>query len=322
MMTLTTRSYGGKTDLEAIASLLNTSKSAVTFDEWPSVQEMLMQFDDPSFDKNRDFCLWETEAGKLVAVAGLMIPAAESFNRIIWFGVLPSAKSEDLETEILHWGAGRMREFAKERDIDSIAMLCPVHEDNSDRINLLEDNGFQIERYFLAMERSLSEPIPEPQLPQGFRLRSPAGEEDAETWVQTFNETFADHWNHWDITVEAFLHKLDDPSYRSDLSLVAIAPDGTMAALCDCSILENDGPSSKQGWITVLGTRRAFRQRGLGRGILQAALRNFKAEGLDSVILYVDAENLSGATRLYESVGFRRINTQIAYMKELSTINN
>lgn len=322
METLKNRPYGGKTDLEAIASLLNTSKSAVAFDEWPSVPEMLMQFDDPSFDQNRDFRLWETEAGELVAVAGLMIPAAESFNRIIWFGLLPSAKSEELETQILDWGAGRMREFAKERGVGTIAILCPVHEDNSDRVNLLENSGFQIDRYFLAMERSLSEPIPEAQLPEGFRLRSPGGEEDAETWVETFNETFVEHWNHWDITVEAFLHKQGDPSYRSDLSLVAIAPDGTMAALCDCSILENDGPSSKQGWITVLGTRAAFRKQGLGRGILQAALGNFKAEGLDSVILYVDAENLSGATRLYESVGFRRINTQIAYMKALSTINN
>jgi mycothiol synthase len=196
-------------------------------------------------------------------------------------------------------------------------MLCPAHEENGDRINLLENSGFKIERYFLAMERSLSEPIPEPQLPEGFRLRGVEGEEDAETWVETFNQTFIDHWNHFELTVEAFKNKLDDPTYRSDLSLVAIAPDDTIAALCDCYIIEKDGPDIEQGWINVLGTKRGFRKQGLGRSILLAALQNFQAEGLDTVILYVDAENLSGATRLYESAGFRRVNTQIAYMKEL-----
>jgi mycothiol synthase len=317
METVTNRSYGGKTDLEAIASLLNASKSAMTFDQWPSVPEMLMQFDDPSVDETRDICLWETGAGELVAVAGLMIPAAESFNRILWFEVLPSAKSERLETQILDWGAERMGEFAKERGVATIAMLCPAHEENGDRINLLENSGLKIERYFLAMERSLSETIPEPQLPEGFRLRGVGGEEDAETWVETFNETFIEHWNHFELTVEAFKNKLDDPTYRSDLSLVAIAPDDTIAALCDCYIIEKDGPDIEQGWINVLGTKRGFRKQGLGRSILLAALQNFQAEGLDTVILYVDAENLSGATRLYESVGFRRVNTQIAYMKEL-----
>ena len=316
METVTNRPYGGKTDLEAIASLLNASKSAMTFDQWPSVPEMLMQFDDPSVDETCDLRLWETRAGELVAVAGLMIPAAESFNRILWFEVLPNAKSENLETQILDWGAERMRDFAKERGVGSISMLCPTHEENNDRINLLENSGFQIERYFLAMERSLSEPIPEPQLPEGFRLRSPR-EEDAETWVETFNQIFIEHWNHWDLTVEAFKHKLNDPTYRSDLSLVAIAPDDTMAALCDCHIFEKDGAEGDRGWVTILGTKGDFRKRGLGRGILLAALQNFQAEGLDTVILYVDAENLSGATRLYESVGFRRVNTQIAYIRRL-----
>lgn len=317
METLTNRPYGGKTDLEAIASLLNSSKSAAVYDEWPSAAEMLMQFDDPSVDQNLDFRLWETGAGELVAVAGLMMPAAENFNRILWFSILPSPTSESLETQILDWGAERMGEFAKERGLESISMLCPVHEDNSDRINLLENKGFKIERYFLAMERSLSEPIPEAQLPEGFHLRKVGSEEDAEAWVETFNQTFIDHWNYWELNVEAFKHKLEDPTYRSDLSLVAIAPDDTMAAVCDCYIIEKDGPGSKQGFIGVLGTKQSFRKRGLGRNILLAALHNFKAEGLNTVILYVDADNLSGATRLYESVGFHRVNTQIAYIKKL-----
>ena len=44
---------------------------------------------------------------------------------------------------------------------------------------------------------------------------------------------------------------------------------------------------------------------------------SFAARGLDEAALGVDAENLSGALRLYESLGFRRYRTGIAYRKPL-----
>ncbi|MGQ4646967.1 hypothetical protein [Lyngbya aestuarii] len=51
---------------------------------------------------------------------------------------------------------------------------------------------------------SLAEPIPEPQLPEGFTLRHLRGEQDAQAWVEMFNETFIDHWNYHPQTIETF----------------------------------------------------------------------------------------------------------------------
>ncbi|NES21797.1 MAG: GNAT family N-acetyltransferase [Symploca sp. SIO3E6] len=122
-----------------------------------------------------------------------------------------------------------------------------------------------------------------------------------------------DHWNYHPETVEGFQHKLTNPEFRPDLSLIAIAPDGTFAAFGDCYI-PNGG---NQGWINPLGTRRGYRQRGLAKGILQGIMQKLKAEGLKTAMLYVDAENPLGALRLYESVGFYATNTQIAYRKDV-----
>ena len=97
------------------------------------------------------------------------------------------------------------------------------------------------------------------------------------------------------------------------MSIIAIAPDGTFAAFGDCYI-----PSEgSQGWINPLGTRQGYRKRGLARGILQAIMQKLKVEGMDSAMLYVDAQNPSGALRLYKSVGFYTKNTQIAYSKDI-----
>ncbi|NEP45590.1 MAG: hypothetical protein F6K35_42805 [Okeania sp. SIO2H7] len=46
-------------------------------------------------------------------------------------------------------------------------------------------------------------------------------------------------------------------------------------------------------------------------------MERLQAVGMDKVRLGVDAENPSGANRLYESLGFRKVNTKIIYGKEL-----
>ncbi|NET43022.1 MAG: GNAT family N-acetyltransferase [Okeania sp. SIO2B3] len=317
MKILTPRPYRGETDLEAIAQLLNSSESAHQFHEWPSPAEMLMQLEIPSVDKRRDICLWEDSNRQVVAIAGLIIPEiGADIAGILWFRVDPQTKSNNLEAQILMWGEKRMGEVGRERNV-KVKVLCGAHGDNSQRISLLESCGFEIERYFLTMKRSLTDPIPESEFPEGFTLKHIDSEADAAVWAEMFNQTFIDHWNHQDITIESVKDKLNDPKYQSELSLVAVAPDGTFAAFCDCQIHpeNNELNKRKDGLVSLLGTRRSFRKQGLGRGILLSALKLLKAEGMETAMLYVDADNLSGATRLYESVGFQRVNTQIAYMK-------
>jgi mycothiol synthase len=307
------RSYAGKTDLEAIAKFLETCQSVDPPDTWPSISEIRLQFDAPSVDQQRDIGLWEDTNGKLMAIAGLMIPSeGQVLSGFLWFRIHPTASADILQKQITDWGEQRMRQVRQERDTD-VKLLAGASVEQTERIALLEECGFRIERYFLTMVRSLAEPISEPQFPEGFTLRSIQGEQDAQAWVEMFNQTFIDHWNFLPETVEAFKHKLNNPEFRPDLSLIVIAPDGTFAAFCDCYI-PNQGD---QGWINPLGTKRGFRKKGLARAMLQAIMQRLQAEGMETAMLYVDAENLSGALRLYESVGFTKVNTQIAYLKEI-----
>jgi ribosomal protein S18 acetylase RimI-like enzyme len=44
-------------------------------------------------------------------------------------------------------------------------------------------------------------------------------------------------------------------------------------------------------------------------------MRMFKDMGMAETALGVDAENISGALRLYESVGYRKVRQQIIYRK-------
>ena len=319
MLSVSIRPYAGESDLEAIADLVNTCEEVDRLDQGTSISELQQEFNQPSRDLARDICLWEDAGGKLIGFAQLWISEpGEVMDGWLSFSVRPEARGGGVEAAAVAWGEMRMREVAQERGAH-VKLRSGVRTQDADRISVLESCGFQIARYFCRMARSLSEPIAEPQFPEGFALRLFSGEEDAEAWVEMFNQSFIDHWNHHDLTVEKFKYHLTKPSYRKDLDLIAVAADGTFAAFCcgAISLEECDRTGRNEGWIAVLGTRRGFRKLGLGRAMLLAGLQRLKAAGVETAILGVDTANPSGALRLYESAGFHNIRDSISYVKDV-----
>jgi len=327
MITLTMRPYGGEADLEAIANLINACDAVDQLDEGISVSELRQEFDEPSVDKARDLCLWEDADTQLVGFGQLWIPpTGEVIDGYLWFRVHPRARGGDLERQIMAWGERRMREVSQERSVP-VKLRSSTRAEQSDspsytlrdRIALLEHYGFTADRYFFSMERSLYEPIPEPDLPLSFTIRQVKSNEDDEAWVELFNQSFIDHWNHHDLTLESYKHWVSDPNYKPELDLVAVAANGTFTAFCQCHIRLEDNKRSgrNEGWISTLGTRRGFRRMGLGRAMLLAGMQRLKTAGVDTARLGVDTENPSGAGRLYESVGFRKMYTRIMYVKDV-----
>jgi mycothiol synthase len=319
MANLSARCYGGESDLTAIADLINTCEEVDRLDEGTSISELQQKFNKPSLDTARDIRLWEDANGKLIGFAQLgIVDLGEVIDGRLSFRVHPDARGGDVEAVAIAWGEVRMREVSVMRS-SPVKLRSSVRAEDGDRISVLASCGFKADRYFFRMARSLSEPIPEPQFPQGFALIQFPGEQDATAWVEMFNQSFIDDWNHHDLTVDRFKYNLAKPDYRNDLNLIAVAGDGTFVAFCYCHISqeENNRTGRNEGWIAYLGTRRELRKIGLGRAMLLAGLHRLKAVGVATAILGVDAENSSGALRLYESAGFHNIRNSISYVKDV-----
>lgn len=319
MANLSARCYAGDRDLDAIAHLINTCEEVDQLDEGTSISELQQEFNAPSLDKARDIRLWEDAEGKLIGFAQLSVSEpGEVIDGWLWFRVHPDARGGDVEAAAIAWGEVRMREVSAMRG-GRVKLRTYARAEDCDRISVLTSCGFKVDRYFCRMARSLSEPIPEPHFPEGFTLRQFPGEQDAAAWVEMFNQSFIDHWNHHDLTVDKFKHELAKPDYRNDLDLIAVADDGTFVSFCYCeiSVQECDRTGRNEGWIACLGTRRGFRKMGLGRAMLLAGLHRLKAAGVATAILGVDAENSSGAMGLYESAGFHNIRDSISYVKDV-----
>ncbi|MGO2721143.1 MAG: GNAT family N-acetyltransferase, partial [Brachybacterium tyrofermentans] len=70
--------------------------------------------------------------------------------------------------------------------------------------------------------------------------------------------------------------------------------------------------------IALVGTRPSARGRGIARAVLARTLEAASQAGYSSAELEVDAESLTGATRLYDALGFVRESVYATYEKPVA----
>jgi mycothiol synthase len=105
-----------------------------------------------------------------------------------------------------------------------------------------------------------------------------------------------------------------------DTSIWEVAWDGDEVAGAVLNFVfreENAELGVSRGWLEHVSVRRPWRRRGLASALMVRSMRRFKAMGLSEAMLDADAANLSGAIRVYEALGFRRIRTSARYRKPI-----
>lgn len=315
----TARAYAGETDLPAIVELINTCNAIDQLDQAISVAELQNDLDNPDPDPVDELRLWTDVEGRLIGYSRLRVLPATTTDQEGFFNIKvhPEARYQGVEDQILSWAEATLRSVGRSLYVP-LYLRTGARDIQTEQIAWLEQHGFSVVRCFYRMTRSLADPIPSPQFPAGFTVRS-VQPEDVPAWVEMFNQTFIDHWNHHPMTVERRQRWLIHPTYDPELDQVVIAPDGTFAAFCFSLIDPEDNrwTGRQDGWIGDLGTRRGFRRLGLGRAMLLTGMHQLKAKGMDIALLGVDSQNPSGALKLYKSEGFQRQWSNFAYCKEV-----
>jgi mycothiol synthase len=156
--------------------------------------------------------------------------------------------------------------------------------------------GFAVIRRQLRMRIDMTEPPPAPRLPSGVVVRTHRRGLDDRATFDTVDEAFSDHWGHVPMDYDDWLRRIDLPTFDPSLWFVAAHNDEIVGtSLCTTT--------PEGGWVRSLGVRRAWRNRGLGLALLLHSFGVFWERGMAAVALGVDADNLTGATRLYEKAG-------------------
>jgi len=164
------------------------------------------------------------------------------------------------------------------------------------------DRGYRAIRSSWTMEVDFGVEAPaEPVIPDGIEIRTYRHPDDEQAVYDVVQETFADHWDFHPEPIEQWREfTVKWRNFDPDLWLVAW--DGDQVAGASLNYPERaDDPG--HGFVGTLGVRRPWRRRGIGEALLRRAFAVLHARGPRKVRLSVDADNTTGATRLYERVG-------------------
>jgi mycothiol synthase len=302
-MIITSRPFAGPEDLSRLKSLVTACMADDMQHSYWHVGDLVWgMYQNTVSDPRQNVRLWEDEAGELVGFAW-----REKYDTVLQ--VVPQYRHDStLLGEMLLWGEMRQREAAAQEGVDPLYTVA-AFEDDFLLLDLLAQQGFQRDEfYMLLMRRDLSQPIPEGKLPEGWSMRHVAGEDEFEQRVDIHREV----WHPSKVTLEGYRRMRGIAGYTPELDLVAVAPDGTFVSYCICWL----DPVNKIGEFEPVGTRLAFRGKGVGKAVMLEGLRRLQAHGMQTAIV-ISVGNNEPAWRLYESVGFQTYNRLFDYSKRL-----
>jgi ribosomal protein S18 acetylase RimI-like enzyme len=219
---------------------------------------------------------------------------------------------QGIPAAMLAWLEQRQREIFAELVAAGVFTAGAEHSSDAfvevgetGRLEVLVGRGYTEVRRGYHMIRPLSEPVIETPLPAGLEVRPAIIEHLRQIWDAN-QEAFRDHWGYIQSGEQDFQAWLEDPEL--DLSYYQVAWEGDQVAgmvLAFINPHENEEYRRKRGYTEGIAVRRPWRRQGLARALLTRAMRVLKEAGMEEAALGVDTQNLSGALRLYESVGFR-----------------
>jgi mycothiol synthase len=208
------------------------------------------------------------------------------------------------------WLLERGQERGRERGLTSAQAWCLAQDTAATA--LFESLGFGEVRRYYRMLIELDGPPPEPEWPESFRVDT-FELDDARDFHAVLNEAFEEEWNWVPKPFDRWYeHRVQGPDF--DPTLWWIVRDGDEMA----AVLRGEPQRFDAGWVGAIGVRRKWRKRGLGLALLHHAFREFYRRGQQKVALGVDAQNPTGATRLYERAGMHVAYEAAAFQKALA----
>ncbi len=296
-------------DAQAITDLMN--RCAVADGDVPDValNDVLTVWRVPSFNLQTDAWLVTTPDGVLVGTEEAAREDATHFHMDGY--VHPAYRGRGIGTALLQLAEAWARERLPAAPEERVVLRAGVSGADSTAHQLFEAEGFTIARHFWRMEIRMDEPPTPPEWPAGIRVRTFMPGQDDRVLYEAVQEAFADSWEHVPPPFDEWAH---GRIWREDFdpTLCFLAVDGEEIA-GDAMCTDRMGA----GWVRNLGVRRPWRRRGVGMALLRHAFGEFYRRGMRTVGLGVDAQNPTGATRLYEQAGMRVTQRDIAYEKAL-----
>jgi mycothiol synthase len=278
----------------------------------PTLDEMRARFAPSSaFDPTMDALVVEMD-GQIIG-----------YSRVTWWterdGVwlylttgrlLPAWRGRGIGTAMLRWVESRAAALAATHPTTGKAMLgANASSTEVDTTAMLRDAGYHETFSMVEMRFDAFDTLPPVELPTGLAFRPVTPDQYRAIW-ESVQAAYMDSPQNVVATEEDYQEWLANPAF--DPTLWRIAWDGErIAGQTLCEIAKG------RGEVTEVSVGAPWRRRGLGYALVVAGLRALAESGMSEARLHARADNIFGAPRLYERVGFRPLKRFVRYRKPL-----
>ncbi len=287
--------------LATIKSIANQYKHLVNCDPYQDV--IFAELDGKAIGYSR--CWWLQEIG------GARLYIHTSF-------LPPSWRESGIQQAMLHHNENRLRTVSATHPQNGYRYLqCWASETETSWQKVFQDASYQIARYSMRMMRPNLNAVLNVPTPRGIEIRRGTLAEWRQIW-EAAREAFRDHWGEVAWKEEDFLQASNDPSFNPDLWQIAWDGDEVAGGVLNfINIEENEVHDRLRGYTETVFVRRPWRQQGVAHALLANSFKVLKEEGITEAALDVDAENSTGAVKLYTDMGFQVIEKSATYRKLL-----
>lgn len=287
-----------------------------------SIEEIESRFSNPKFDADNHTRLWFDENSAMVALTIVYLNGNPPVRAFFDLSIHPTYPHyQTLGAECIAWVESVVQGCVwhlcpPEMQISMSTRIVADYEPNQ---QLYVANGFTKIRQLWEMALDLQEDIPDPELEEGFSIRTIRYPDEGRALYRITDDAFADHFGY---THDPEGKNYDNWAYRHfdnslfDPTMWFVAEyHGDYAGFAWTHLGMPEDPT--MGWVNMLGVLPTYRKKGVGLAVLRHAFRVFRERGMDRAGLGVDSESLTGATRLYTRAGMHATSKWDTFIKVL-----
>ena len=294
-----------RSDLPALCKLINEAHRADNNPEVVELQELTEDLDDAG-DLTANVRVAVRDRQPVGYVRTMHFPSEELWERCYLTGdVHPDQRGQGIGRTLIAWGVERGSTLLRSSGSSLPKYLrAQVDNENTPTRRLFERLGFREVRKFEDLLRPLTD-LPTAREPDGVRIEVWPDDRDDEI-LCVKNIAFADHWGSTPTTPSTWNTMVRGFGSIPEHSFVALDANDRVVAYSLNRRYEADDETlgRRDGWIDNLGVLPEWRGRGIASALIVRSLHAFASAGLTHASIGVDSESLTGAVRLYKSLGF------------------
>jgi mycothiol synthase len=282
-------------DLDAVAAVLLADQREDSPDPVLDAHFVREVWSRPGFDLSADAWVVIDDAETIVAYG--QIQREEPGVVGSWGTVHPAHRGRGIGTCVLDRIEARAAELLE--GAPSPRFRHSVSAADGAAVAMVRDRGLHPIRHFWHMQIDLAGPIEPGPPPGGIEIGGIDPPDDLPFVHAVLDAGFAEDPDPGPGPYDAWVEEeTTSPSFDPTLWLLARDGEAVVGTLVA-------GAGDDGGWVQWLAVLASHRGRGIGTALLRRSFAAFADRGLRRATLNVDAENVTGATAVYERAGMR-----------------